>query len=198
MTGFEELAHGRYLIKTGPRGQLWQARAYLGNRQVGDNVVADDRETALTKLRKYLDGRDTEVEAGRGADGSPSALEYAEAFDRLGRLAPGYEAMLDAHLRATDQLITAPQLAEAAGYANWSAANLHYGTLGRRLADEMGYNPPKRENGTPIWTYTLATAAGEGELEREQLIASFERYIEDPHFEWLLRPQVIEALQGRN
>lgn len=62
---------------------------------------------------------------------------------------------------------------------------------------ELDYNPPKRDDASPIWTYTIATAAGEGDLEPGQLFAALERGFDDPHFEWLLRPQVREAILSR-
>jgi hypothetical protein len=122
-------------------------------------------------------------------------MEYAEAFARLGKLPAGYEAMLQAHLNAPDHCITATQLAEAAGYENYNAANLHYGRLGQLLAQELNYNPPKREDGTEIWTATLAWPDGEADVE--SMTRAVERRFDDGHFEWPLRRQVIEALQGR-
>lgn len=193
---FEELTHGRYLIKTGPRGLMWQARAYLNDRQVGENHVADSQEEALSSLRDYLDNREIQVAAGRGDDGAPSAIEYAEAFGRLGKLPASYEAMLDAHLNAPDYCITATQLAEAAGYENHSAANLHYGTLGQMLAVEVGYNPPRRRtDGSTIWTGALAVpgnlkSAGDDDWQALYALG------DDGYFVWRLRPQVIEALRG--
>jgi hypothetical protein len=198
MAGFREQAHGRYLVKTGPRGTLWQARAYIGDQLIGDIQVAATAEQALASLLSDLDARDSLIHAGRGADGSPSAIEYVEAFDRLGGLPTSYEAMLEAHLNAPDHLISASHLAAAAGYTNWSAANLHYGTLGRRLAEQLNYNPPTRPDGSVIWTYALAIAPGDGDLDSEQIYAALERSLDDPHFEWLLRPQVVEALRGRS
>jgi hypothetical protein len=192
---FKESAYGRYIIRSWPLGQLWQARAYINERQIGDKQTADDSETAATQLKAYLDSREAQMTAGRGEDGSPSALEYAEAFDRLGKLNVGYEAMLDAHLNAPDYCITATQLAEAAGYENYSGANLHYGKLGQMLAEELNYNPPTRDDGTVIWTATIA--GWDDDVDLGKLLRAEERRHDDGHFEWIMRPQVIEALQGR-
>jgi len=192
---FQETAHGKYLIKFGPRGQLCQAKAFINDRQIGETIVADSEEEALSDLRAYLDNRENQIAAGRGTDGAPSAMEYAEAFDRLGKLPAGYEAMLEAHLNAPDYCITATQLAEAAGYENYNAANLHYGRLGQMLAEELSYNPPKREDGSVIWTATIAWPDGEPDIE--QLVRAAERRLDDGHFEWIMRPQLVEALKGK-
>lgn len=196
MAGFEELTHGPYLIKAGRRGLMWQARAYLNDRQVGQNQVADTKDEALASLRDYLDKRDLVISAGRGPDGSPSALEYAEAFDRLGKLPAGYEAMLEAHLDAPNHCITATQLAEAAGYENYNAANLHYGTLGQMVALEIGYNPPRRKSdGSTIWTGALAVPGNRKSADDDDWQALYSRG-DDGYFLWRLRPQVVEALRG--
>lgn len=192
---FQELTHGRYLIKTGPRGRLWQARAFLNERQVGETQVRDTEEEALSVLREYLDDRENQIAVGRGEDGAPSAIEYAEAFGRLGKLPAAYEAMLDAHLNAPDHCITATQLADAAGYENYNAANLHYGKLGQMLAEELNYNPPLREDGTVIWTATIA--GWDEAADTDRLDRAMQRREDDGHFEWIMRPQVVEALRGR-
>lgn len=189
----EEIAHGRYIIRSFPLGTLWQARGFVDGRQVGDRHVADDRDAAVTSAKAALDTRDAALTSGKGADGSPSAIEYAEAFDRLGQLSPSYEAMLDAHLNAPDHCITATELAEAAGFENYNAANLHYGTLGQALANELNFNLPTRDDGTPISTCSLATDAKETHPQ------GHERSVRGrgPEFVWHLRPQVVEALTGR-
>lgn len=197
MSKFEQVQHGRYIVRVGPLAGAWAAQAYQGAKSVGGRHQGANRDDALEKARHMLDAREAEIAANRNQDGAPTAREYVEAFECLGRLADGWEAMLAAHLSSQDRLITATQLAQAAGYTNWSAANLQYGKLGRRLAEELNYNPPNRKNGTTIWTYSLATSPDDGDLEEEQLYSLLERGLENPHFEWLLRPQVAEALRLR-
>lgn len=91
--------------------------------------------------------------------------------------------------------MTATELAKAANYENYNAANLQYGKLGQALATELNYNPRTREDGTPIWTSVLADSPEH--INLEELDRSMARREEDGHFEWKLRPQVVEALQGR-
>jgi hypothetical protein len=192
---FEQVAHGRYIIKLGQLDGRWVSQALQGARLVGDRQHGTSREDALKKAQTLLDEREASIISGRGADGSPSAREYAEAFDSLGKLPVSYEAMLEAHLNAPDHSITATELAEAAGYENYNAANLHYGKLGQMLAEQLNYNPPQRDDGTVIWTATLAWP--DGDVDLEKLTRFMERRMDDGHFEWIMRPQLVEALRGR-
>jgi hypothetical protein len=101
--------------------------------------------------------------------------------------------MLDAHLNAPDHCITATQLAEAAGYENYNAANLHYGTLGEMVSKETGYIPRRTTTGPTISTYALATDARETCPDAARRLAADH----GDEFVWHLRPQVVEALSGR-
>jgi hypothetical protein len=194
----QEEAYRQYVLKTWPRGHLWQCRADLNGREVGERSVADNAETATATMKASLDERDQTIAAGKGNDGCPSALEYGEAFQRV-KMTAGQEAMLRAHLHAPDHCITATQLADAAGYANWSAANLQYGLLGQAIAQDINFNPRRRADGSTIWTTAIADSAGylSDDLDTEALHRSMERREDDAHFEWTMRPQVVEALQGR-
>lgn len=191
----QQHAYGRYLIKSWPLGQLWQARAYIGDRQIGEKEVADDPEAALAQLKIRLDAREGEIADGRGGDGSPSSVEYLEALQRL-HMSDGQRAMLRAHLEAPDHCITATELARAAGYQNYNAANLKYGELGQALAIEMNYNPPTREDGSVIWT--AAIAGWDENADSDRLDRAMERRDDDGHFEWIMRPQVVQALRSLN
>ena len=52
--------------------------------------------------------------------------------------------MLEAHLDAPEQILTATQLAQAAGYDDYVVANAQYGTLGRALAEKLEWEPGQR------------------------------------------------------
>lgn len=89
---------GKFTIRSGKVAGAWQARAFRGARTATAACTGSSREDAIERVKKSLRENEERARDGRGADGVPSAAEYAEAFERLGRLAPGYEAMLDAHL----------------------------------------------------------------------------------------------------
>jgi hypothetical protein len=68
-------------------------------------------------------------------------------------------AMLRAQCRAPGASITATQLAEAAGYENYNAANLQYGTLAFNLAGVLGFTPQlMHRDGSLCWWTTLSVA----------------------------------------
>jgi hypothetical protein len=51
------------------------------------------------------------------------------------------------------------QIAAAAGYPSFRSANEKFGKLARMVAADLGYNPERRSDGSPMWTLTLATNA---------------------------------------
>ena len=181
---------GRYTIRSGEIAGAWSAQAYLQRLVVGPRAIGTSRDEAIAKAKAALaDLRDARISA-RGADGSPSTDEYREAFSLIAPINPNHRAMLKAHLAAQDCLITATQLAEAACYPNWNAANLQYGTLAKNLADHLDFKPELRADGSPIWTSILATWPLDGDLENEQVFDVLERRLHGAHFMWLMRPQV--------
>lgn len=189
--------YGRFEIKSGPfRGQ-WAANA-IRHKAIVSNASGASREEAVQTLKGQLDQLASAELATRDAEGAPSATIYEKAFSYLlGDLPNSYMAMLRAHLAAPDQLISATRLAQAAGYAGYEGANLHYGKLGQRVADEIGFDPPKRADGTEIWTCAIARDPTlDTEFPDTSLLQSLERTLDVPHFEWQMRPQVVQALRA--
>jgi hypothetical protein len=91
--------------------------------------------------------------------------------------------MLRAQCRSPNSTITATQLAQAAEYQNYNAANLQYGTLAFNIAGHLGFSPAKRPDGTPRWWTTLSYsdgAAGDSDAER---------------FQFIMRPELVQALR---
>lgn len=112
---------------------------------------------------------------------SPEAAEYVRAFQNiLEGLPDSYITMLKAHYRAPNRTITSTQLAVACDFHNYNAAVLHYGTLGSRLYEQLPISLPKHKDGSPIYTYMLATG-GDDEQARSE-------------WEWKMRPEVAEAI----
>ncbi|HUR53716.1 MAG TPA: hypothetical protein VMZ71_06275, partial [Gemmataceae bacterium] len=62
----------------------------------------------------------------------PTAAEYVEALNAI-TLSAAQRKMLMFHYRAHNRTVTYMELAEAAGYDSYGAANLHYGRLGADL-----------------------------------------------------------------
>lgn len=193
---FETEKYGRYEIKSGPLKGSWAANAFRG-KTLAAQATGSSRNEAVTNVKAKLDGLDAVELSERDQEGAPSAKVYEEAFLSIGELNDGYRAMLAAHLHAPDHLISATELAEAAGYTNWSAANLHYGLLGAKVAEEIGFTPPSRSDGSKIWTCAIARDPNlDLEFPDTSMLEALERKIVNQHFEWQMRPQVVAALRA--
>jgi hypothetical protein len=92
-------------------------------------------------------------------------------------------AMLRAHCRAPKHTITSTKLSHEAGLTNYAVANLQYGILAHAVADRLGYTPIKRDDGTTCWWFTLSVGA-DGSADTDE-----------SHFEWIMRPELVQALQ---
>lgn len=112
--------------------------------------------------------------------------EYKEALKRCRPLLRGtkYLDLLRAHYRAPDHTITAGELAEAVGYAGWTAANLQYGRFAGAIAEKLGYRRGQLEGvgvaNTPDVAVLVAFGGG-GPIGE--------------HITWRLLPPVVRALE---
>lgn len=64
-----------------------------------------------------------------------------ETLDGLNQIKESQRAMLVEHYRAPQRILTATQLAQAAGWSSYRGINLWYGKLALWVAEEIGYNP---------------------------------------------------------
>jgi len=73
----------------------------------------------------------------------PSVAEYKRALleCRPKLVGKKYLDMLQAHYRAADHTLTAGDLADAAGYAHFGAANLQYGNFAKELCRVLDRKP---------------------------------------------------------
>jgi hypothetical protein len=92
-------------------------------------------------------------------------------------------AMLRAQCHSPGGRITSTKLAEAAGYENYNAANLQYGTLGFNVAGALSFNPERRRDGTPMW-WTILSYSEDGAAEPET-----------GQFLFIMRPELLAALR---
>lgn len=70
--------------------------------------------------------------------------EYVTAFNQL-TVALHHMRMLQANYHAPNRTLTATQMSKAMGYPNFNTANLHYGKLGRLVAEQLGWAPLPRQ-----------------------------------------------------
>lgn len=87
----------------------------------------------------------------------PTVEEFSEALPHV-KLTKAQLAILKAHAATGDVGMTAADLAQAGDYADYSTTNLHYGKVGRALADEIGIALPiYKSSGRDGPTGVLAT-----------------------------------------
>lgn len=151
-----DLAAGRNRIVAGELKGRCVARLFLGERQILE-PERDSVAAAIAAVRAAIEERHRERLARR-KNGVPTAAEFAEALELMaGDLPDGHRGMLRAHRCAPGRTLTSREIARAGGYADFEAANLQYGLLGRRIAELLNYRPDRRRSDNqPIWTKTLA------------------------------------------
>lgn len=111
----------------------------------------------------------------------PTVEDFQKALSGI-KMTDGQSKMLQAHLNSPDRTITSSELAAAAGYKSYRAANLHYGNLGKSIALFLGTTPEQNyDNGTPIWTFMIADGwrVGHGE-----------------EWKWRMHPELVKALES--
>lgn len=133
------------------------ARAFLGKKCLAE-AHGEDIQEAVLEVKSIIDNR---IQSRPG--GIPTVEEYEYALSALREeISHGHLEMLKAHFASRaddasgkfeDRTMTTEQLAEAAHYDGYEAANLQYGLLGRRVAELLDYQPPlSDERGEPLWT----------------------------------------------
>lgn len=95
------------------------------------------------------------------------------------RLHRSKQQMLEYQYHAPNHAITATQLAELVHYNNHGPVNLHYPTIGRRIAKKLGKLPEQRQNGTYRWWNVLSTGIPAGK----------------DGWLWIMRPELALALE---
>lgn len=157
------------------KGRVWKGKQLLTELE-GESI-----QDVLTQLKQYVDAQFVSKAAERQQPAKGE--DYLAALRNiLNDLTDGHLAMIKAHYLAPDRCITATQLAKSAGYSHYSAANLQYGFVGKALYEEIPMVIPKRDDGTPIYTFMLATAGNEDSSEDEWL--------------WKMRPEVVYAIES--
>jgi predicted ABC-type transport system involved in lysophospholipase L1 biosynthesis ATPase subunit len=190
----DEITYGRYIIRSRNIAGKWKAQAIRGKAAIGDSQSGETQEDAISSVKAALDATSAAQRAARGKDGYPSTEQVRAALNLI-PITKGQHAMLNAHLLASENIMTATELAIAGGYDSYVSANSQYGSLGRKLAEELEWNPPSF-NGVPTWTFALATGVDEDtQVEFEHGDFDHGDYVQ---WKWKLRPEVVAALRDRN
>ncbi|MHC1999529.1 hypothetical protein ACYQR9_03680 [Methylobacterium sp. CM6241] len=169
------------MIKGAPLAQVYVGKT-LATRE---RFAGDTLDDAVNRARSWVDTQRSEAIQNRRSAGVGTVEEYV-AFFSAQPLAEHHRVMLVAHASAPDRTLTAGELAAAAGWADFGAANLHYGKLGDQVAQTLELELPKHLSGKPIATSALADSVDPDWKPIEGF------------FRWRLHEEVAEALERLN
>ena len=189
-SNIETIKYGRYEIKAGMANNKARALAYLRNKKVCD---AEDNtvESVISKIKTILDDLDSNNNSARRAPHIGTVTDYVNAFMSLD-IAESRLAMLKAHAKAPQQIMSLQQLADAAGYKDYSAATLQYGTLAKDIIAFCGLKIRQEES----WSIEVATCSS-----AEFVHADGTKILDTgphPDWAWQMHPEVLEALKKLN
>lgn len=143
----------------------------------GDGSLAHPKTfDGLDEAKEWIDTHLGELEEDRRAPHVGTVEGYTEALT-LQEPSKKQWLMLVNHAAAEGHRLNADQLAEAAGWKRGSSANLHYGKLGRALAEQLNLTVDG-DNGH-AFTHTI------GEYDEETS-------------DWIMHPELVQALEQIN
>lgn len=90
--------------------------------------------------------------------------------------------MLKANYRSPDRKISAARLAKAANYSHYNTGNEQYGSFAHKLCELAGFEPEKRADDSPRWTYAICSPSTDKD--------------NNGHFQWILRPEAALAMEN--
>ncbi|HOU48405.1 MAG: hypothetical protein IT188_06935 [Acidobacteria bacterium] len=91
--------------------------------------------------------------------------------------------MIEAQYYSPKHTINTTQLAEKVGFTGYSEANLNYGILAHRIADELKYVPGSPNPNCDHWWRTLSYGKTPDQNEEIQF------------YKWVMRPELVQALE---
>ncbi len=181
MTIKKTIQYGRFTLECRVLKGKVHGIAFLNGRQILKSEAADTEE-ALAGAKAALDVRDRARSKERREPHIGTVEDYVDAFSAL-PLAEHERLMLHAHASSGDRGMTAGDLAHAAGYEGFQAANSLYGALGKKVAQLAGL-PFKKALASKGFVYTFVLASGEQK--------------KGEYWRWKMHPEVLEALRSLN
>lgn len=162
------------------------AQVYVGTTRVTpERFEGATVEDAIDRARVWIDTQRSAIILARRAPCIGTTDEYTSYF-AASPPEGGRRAMLVAHAAASNLTLSAGQLAEAAGWPDFGSANLHYGLLGKEVAQALELKLPHHADGTIIATAALAGSAGPDWKQINGI------------FYWRMYEEVAEALSRLN
>lgn len=112
----------------------------------------------------------------------PSAEKYVEALKAI-HMSEAQRKMLMFHYnKSPHRTVTYTELAKAAEYDSYSAANLHYGKLGKALGEKLGIEFEPLWEGNPDSNFFSSA------------ISTSNKY-EDTEYMLIMHPELAKAIQ---
>ena len=179
---FGEIKIGRFTVRFKEGKTECKYVVYDSQMKKFSEGISSSKEKIIEEVQNSINTQKKAMVSSR-INGIPTAHEFAKAFSSL-KLSDGQWAMLKAHYNAKERKLTSSQLAEAANYEHFYAANTQYGTLGRDVCDYLDVKPPGTYNdGNPLWI-TILTLENSDAFEDET-----------GHYQHTMRQEVADALE---
>jgi hypothetical protein len=147
------------------RGRIWK------NKQRVADCEGADLDEIMAELKAMVDQLQADKRRQRGRR-KLGAGDLAEALRGIEpKLSRAQKMMLSLQSRATNHSISVKSLMRLGEYGTEGPAFEDYLAIGRRLADELAYNPSiKRKGASPAQVMLLADLVNEGRLAPETVL----------------------------
>lgn len=159
-----------------PQAQFYRSKPIV----TPERFEAETFDAVIQKAKTWIDNNIEQDALNRRAAHIATPEKYAEYLGAEG-LKDYERAMLLAHAKA--QILTATELAAAAGQPSYSFANSFYGKLGKSMSSALGLETPIRDDGSEIWTMALAGAADDDQVDPDV-----------GHFRWAIHLELVEGM----
>ncbi len=180
-TNYSRQTFGKFLATFGEKQNECKCYIYLDDKKVNEGIYPSKVE-AIKAVENFISKHKKDTVSKR-VNSIPTPQEFAEALSSI-KISDAQWEMLKAHYHAPNRKLTSSQLAEAAGFQHFYAANTQYGTLGGLIARYLEINPPgKYKDGKPLWITTITEENSES-VENDT-----------GHYQHILRNEVAEALE---
>lgn len=170
---------GHKVIASDLNGAI-RGQAYFGKVPIIEGrFEAKSFDEIFAQAKSWIDARLAKFSAAQRSPNIALPKRYQDFLMGVG-LQSHEKSMLVEH--AKRRVITATQLAAAAGWGSYSPANIHYGYLGQQVCKNLDLTVPKRDDGTSIWKMALA------EPTEDKLPDDGE------HFQWAIHPELVQGM----
>ncbi len=132
-------------------------------REIAQFLVERGVDTDHTKVFRFMQPKGDKKMTLPETLTVPTSDDYVNALTAVSSdISENQRKMLEHHYRAHNRTVTFGELASAAGYADYRAANLHYGKLGSLIGDKVGMQYALLDETNPESDAFYSSAIGSG------------------------------------